>query len=75
MRANVKSVRAEVLIVGAGLAGCVLAWLLRQAGHDVLVVELCDLREKDKLCGGILAVEVVRMIEDIYGVGPQVSLV
>lgn len=36
----------EFLIVGAGAAGCTLAWLLRQAGREVLLLELRDAREK-----------------------------
>ena len=57
----------EFLIVGAGAAGCTLAWLLRQAGRDVLVIELHDTRSKDKLCGGALGDDGLRAIEDIFG--------
>lgn len=33
------TVRKKVLIVGAGIAGLSAAWLLRRAGHDVVVIE------------------------------------
>ena len=58
---------SEYLIVGAGAAGCTLAWLLRQAGHGVLVLELRDTRTKDKLCGGALCTEAIEEIESIFG--------
>ena len=58
---------AEHLIVGAGAAGCTLAWLLRQAGRDVLVLELQDAQTKDKLCGGALCGEAVRAIGSVFG--------
>ena len=42
----------KTLIVGAGLAGASLGFLLRKAGDDVLLLELLDAKEKNKLCGG-----------------------
>lgn len=65
---------AEYLIVGAGPAGCALAWQLRQAGCDVLVVERHDAATKDKLCGGALGVSALRMIEALYGRETQQQL-
>ena len=59
--------RLEFLIVGAGAAGCVLAWLLRRAGREVLVLELRDMQEKDKLCGGVLGREAVVELQTIFG--------
>lgn len=59
----------EFLIVGAGAAGCTLAWLLRQAGREVLLLELRDAREKNKLCGGALAPWALSEIEVIFGEG------
>ena len=58
---------AEHLIVGAGAAGCVLGYLLRQAGLDAVIIEQCDLSSKDKLCGGILGEGTVQLLEKIYG--------
>ena len=42
--------RCRTLIVGAGLAGAALGFLLRKAGDDVLLLELLDAKEKDNLC-------------------------
>ena len=58
---------ADYLIVGAGAAGCTLAWLLRQTGGDVLLLELLDFQTKEKLCGGVLGDDAFRMIETIFG--------
>ena len=60
---------ADVLIVGAGLAGCTLGFLLRDAGRDVLSVELRDARDKDKLCAGVLDPGSVGVFDKTYGPG------
>lgn len=44
----------EYFIVGGGLSGSCLGYLLRKGGKDVLVAEIADTKKKDKLCGGIL---------------------
>ena len=44
----------QYLIIGAGLAGSVLAFLLRRSGSEVILAELSDTKSKDKLCGGIM---------------------
>ena len=62
-----RELRVEYLVVGAGAAGCTLGYLLRQAGADVLLLEICDLATKDKLCGGALGTEAVEYTKDIYG--------
>lgn len=62
-----RDLHAEHLVVGAGAAGCSLGYLLRQAGFDVLIIELCDLSSKDKLCGGILGDGALQQLEKIYG--------
>ena len=40
--------KCDILIIGAGLAGSILGFLLRMSGKDVLMVELLDAKEKDK---------------------------
>ena len=47
--------RCEYLIVGGGLAGCSLGYLLRKSGADVLILERLDAKRKDKLCAGLTA--------------------
>ena len=64
----------DVLVVGAGLAGCSLGLLMRRAGKSVLTAELLDARSKDKLCGGVLAHNAPELFEDIYGVGTLARL-
>ncbi len=59
--------RCKTLIVGAGLAGASLGFLLRKAGDDVLLLELLDAKEKDKLCGGLVSGEGIRQFEAVYG--------
>lgn len=59
----------DFLVVGAGAAGCTLGWLLRQAGADVLVLELRDARRLDKLCGGILGMGGLAELRGIFGEG------
>ena len=74
MRAHPMNRHVEYLIVGAGAAGCALAWALSQAGRETLVLELRDLREKDKLCGGVLGADALREIELIFGPGSLAQL-
>ena len=64
----------DVLVVGAGLAGCTLGLLMRRAGKSVLAAELYDARSKDKLCGGVLAHNAFELFEDIYGNGTLAHL-
>ena len=64
----------DVLVVGAGLAGCTLGLLMRRAGKSVLAAELLDARSKDKLCGGVLAHNAPGLFEGIYGDGALARL-
>lgn len=59
--------RCKTLIVGAGLAGATLGFLLRKAGDDVLLLEILDAKEKDKLCGGLVGGDSVETFERIFG--------
>ena len=59
----------DVLIAGAGPAGCALGLLLHRAGANVLVAEARDARHKDKLCGGVLNSKATTLFADIYGDG------
>ena len=47
--ASERQYRCKTLIVGEGLADAALGFLLRKAGDDVLLLELLDAKEKDKL--------------------------
>lgn len=65
--ASERQYRCKTLIVGAGLAGASLGFLLRKAGDDVLLLELLDAKEKDKLCGGLTNGTGVEQFETIFG--------
>ncbi len=65
--ASERQYRCKTLIVGAGLAGASLGFLLRKAGDDVLLLELLDAKEKDKLCGGLTNAGGVGQFEMIFG--------
>lgn len=67
MAEEITRLSAEHLVVGAGAAGCTLGWLLRQAGREVLALELHDARDKEKLCGGILGVRSLVELRDAFG--------
>lgn len=55
------------LIIGAGLAGSTCAYLLKQAGHEVLLLERLDLKRKSKLCAGLCTPRAIEMLHLIYG--------
>jgi geranylgeranyl reductase family protein len=50
----------DVLIVGAGPAGCAAGILLARAGRDVLIVDKA--LPRDKLCGGLVTDKAVRLL-------------
>ena len=59
--------QADVLVVGAGAAGCALAKLLSQSGRSVTLVERSRVAKKDKLCGGVLVSKGQHLVAQIYG--------
>ena len=69
-----KAYKADYLIIGGGLAGSTLGFLLRQAGKDVLMTELLDAKTKDKLCGGIVATTASEIFDTMYGAGEFATL-
>ena len=64
-----KRVRVDFLVVGAGLAGSVTGFLLKEAGADVLALELLDAKTKDKLCGGMMSPNVFEFFVQVFGEG------
>ena len=60
-------VDTDVLIVGAGLAGSVLAYRLRQHGLRVTLAERGRLETLDKLCAGALDESVEKLFDGVYG--------
>lgn len=59
--------RTDCLIIGAGLAGSTLGYLLKMAGRDVLLLEVCDAEKKDKLCAGAMSAETMDLLIQIFG--------
>ena len=66
-----KRIRVGFLIVGAGLAGSVTGFLLKEAGADVLALELLDAKTKDKLCGGMMSPNVFEYFVQVFGEGGE----
>lgn len=56
----------QYLIIGAGLAGTALAFLLRRSGSEVILAEISDTKSKDKLCGGVMLDSAIQSFEKIY---------
>ena len=62
-----RTFEADYLIIGAGLAGSVLGFLLSRDGSGVLNVEIRDIGEKDKLCAGFMNSYAVECIAEVFG--------
>lgn len=56
--------RADVVVIGAGPAGCAAAWTLARAGVDVALLDRSEL-PRDKVCGDALSPECLRILEDM----------
>ncbi len=56
--------KTDVVIIGAGPAGTVCAYLLKKAGVDCILVDRVSF-PRDKICGGGLTVKAYRLLEEI----------
>lgn len=59
--------RFDTIIVGAGLAGCILGYLLLNQKKSVIIIEKQNLKKKNKLCGGIITSKAYKLLLKIYG--------
>jgi len=57
--------RFDVVVVGGGPAGSTAAYVLALNGFDVLVVDKSTF-PRDKLCGGLLTLKTVKLLESIF---------
>ena len=62
---------ADYLIVGGDLAGSTCAYLLKQAGCDVMLVERLDVETKSKLCAGLVTPRAMRELNNIFDTIPN----
>ena len=62
---------ADYLIVGGGLAGSTCAYLLKQAGCDVMLVERLDVETKSKLCAGLVTPRAMCELNNIFDTIPN----
>jgi electron transfer flavoprotein-quinone oxidoreductase len=62
MSSNPPAVDFDVIVVGAGIAGCVTAHQLARAGHEVLVVERGPQPGAKNLSGGVLYSRVMEQV-------------
>jgi len=60
----------DVIIIGAGPAGSTAAYILASNGIDVLIVDKSPF-PRDKLCGGLLTMKTVQLLEKIYAISVE----
>ena len=61
----------DVIIIGAGIAGITLGYLLKKQGKKVVIVEKVDIAKKDKLCAGFLTEKSYNLLCDIFNIDKQ----
>jgi len=60
----------DVIVIGAGPAGCMAAKRMSEAGYSVLLVEKMEL-PREKSCSGILIRKSIQMVEKEFGEIPN----
>lgn len=58
--------KADVLVIGAGPAGCAAGAHLARAGAKVIILERCSL-PRPKVCGGLLTDKAKTLAEEVIG--------
>ena len=56
----------DVIVIGAGLAGSFLAYLLKRKNNNVLLIEKQAIETKSKLCGGLLTKKAVKILHENF---------
>lgn len=56
----------DYVIVGGGLSGATLGYLLQQQGLNVIIFEKQPLESKEKLCGGIITTKTYNILINLF---------
>lgn len=56
----------DYLIIGGGLSGSLLGYLLKKQNKNVLIIERQSLKNKSKLCAGILTNKAYKLLINIF---------
>ena len=56
----------DYIIVGAGLSGTMLGYLLKKNGYNVIILEKQQLNKKVKLCGGIITPKTYNLLVEEF---------
>lgn len=59
----------DYIIVGGGLAGATVGYLLKKSGYKTLIVEKNGVEIKGKLCGGLMTSKSLDLLNNIFGEG------
>lgn len=65
----------DVIIIGGGLAGSTLGYILRKQNKKVLIVEQQNVKTKNKLCGGLLTKKSFELLCELFGKATMKKLV